>query len=167
MPYDDSTPLWPTTEEHYFHDTEFTSRTQHGYNCVSIALAVLTGEEPEFFQRTINTQDPVSWSEALHPFGMKLAYCPFDVRRLKFYVDELIQLDDLFLLCYYLLADESILSDPDSTGWVCGSHVVILHRDLILDSLIGIPAPANQHSCGEHYTKRIFRVVPVDHQRGV
>ena len=167
MPYDMSTTLWSNADENFFSDKELRPRHQEGPHCVSTALAVLTGADPESFQGIVNTQDPISWSEELHKFGMKLAYCPIDVRKLKFYMDELIRLDDLFLLCYYSPTDDSILMDPDSSGWVCGSHVVVLHRDQILDSLIGIPAPATQHNCMEHYTKRIFRVVPVDHPKGV
>ncbi|CAF5168391.1 unnamed protein product, partial [Rotaria magnacalcarata] len=36
--------------------------------------------QPEDFQGNLNTQDPVSWSAALKPYGMKLAYCPHDAR---------------------------------------------------------------------------------------
>ena len=167
MSYDNSTTLWPYTEEHFFRDRELKPRGQFGSTCVSTALAVLTGAEPESFQGVVNTQNPVSWSEALRDYGMKLAYCPFDVRKLKHYMEELLQLDDLFLLCYYSPMNPSLLADPDSTGWVCGSHVVVLHRDQVLDSLLGYQAPANQHDCRHHYTKRLFRVVPVDHPRGV
>ena len=79
---------------------------QSGLTCVSTTLGSLTGNGPEHFlnlQRDgkLNTEDPVSWSEVLKPFEMKLAYLPFDGRKLRFYMDELVALDDLFLLSYY------------------------------------------------------------------
>lgn len=129
---------------------------------------MLTGKNPEDFQNDkVNTQDPNSWSDSLKPYGMKLAYCPTDVRKLKFYMDGLIKLNDLFLLCYYSPTDSSILADPDPSGWVCGSHVVILHMNLIIDPKRGNKQPAKSHECNERHTKRIFRVVPVDYKRGL
>ncbi len=128
---------------------------------------MLTNQQPEYFYDKINTQDPISWSDALKEFGMKLAYCPFDVRKLKFYMEELIELDDLFLLCYYSPTDSSILRDPDERGWICGSHVVILHRDKILDPATGTVTPAHEHPCNDHHVKRLFRVVPESHHRGL
>ncbi len=116
----------------------------------------------------MNTQDPASWSEALKPYGMKLAYCPMDARRLKFYLPELLALDDLFTLSYYSPADGSeILKDPNGNGWVCGSHIVLLHRSLIYDPARGDCLEAERHPCGEKFTKRIFRVVPAGHPRGL
>ena len=90
---------------------------------------------------------------------MKLAYIPFDARKLKFYMDELVSLDDLFLLSYYSGLSLEILRDPDENGWVCESHVVILHRDQIIDPASGESRPAFDHWCNGCHTKRIFRVV--------
>ncbi|UJR29458.1 hypothetical protein I4U23_010670 [Adineta vaga] len=96
---DKDTPVWSTEEqEHYFRDPVIQPLLQEGPTCVSNCLAMLTGKRPEDFQGNINTQDPVSWSAALKPYGMKLAYCPHDARKLKFYIEQLIALDDLFAL---------------------------------------------------------------------
>jgi hypothetical protein len=131
-------------------------------------LAILTGEAPEKFQGNVNTQDPVSWSEALHPWGMKLAYCPTDARKLKHYIEELVRLDDLFTLSFYTTLDhDKILGEPDSRGWVAGSHIVVLHRGSILDSRSGTVHNALGDPCIEYHTKRVFRVVPDDHPRGL
>jgi hypothetical protein len=167
MPSDRNCKLWPSDQEHYFADRVFRPLRQSGPHCVSTALAVLTGATPESFQGVINTQDPVSWSDALRPYGLKLAYCPFDVRKLRFYLDELIKLDDLFLLSYYSCPGRQMLADPDDQGWVCSSHVVILHRDQIIDTALGAMVAATDHCCGDYHTKRILRVLPADHARGL
>lgn len=168
MPFNKKSALWQDTQEHFFRDTAIRPVKQIGPHCVSTVLAMLTGRDPVYFQNdSLNTQDPVSWSGVLNPFGMKLAYCPFDVRKIKFYMDELIRLDDLFLLCYYSPIGPEILKDPDENGWVCSSHVVILHRDKILDPMRGDMVSAKEHDCNGHHTKRLFRVVPADHPRGL
>ncbi len=169
MSYDRNSRLWTNEEENFFRNKKIFPQIQEGSHCVSTTLAILTGEKPEYFQKVINTQDPVSWSEALKPFGMRLAYCPFDVRKIKWYIDELISYDDLFLLSYYSRRcnGERILSDPNTEGWICGSHIVTLHRDKIIDSKIGKAVDAKEHESMEAHTKRIFRVVPVDHERGI
>ena len=168
MPYDMTTNLWPNSVDSFFRDLVIQPITQHGPHCVSTSLAMLTGKSPEFFQGVVNTQDPVSWSEELKPFGMQLASCASDIRRLAFYVEELADLDDLFALCYYTEDDPAgLLADPDDFGWVCGSHIVIMQRDHILDPAKGTREPVWEHPCRYHHTKRIFRVVPTGHQRGL
>jgi hypothetical protein len=98
---------------------------------------------------------------------MKLAYCPTDVRRLKFYLPELSKLEDLFTLSYYSPTDHSILDDPNDDGWVCGSHIVILHGKKIIDPALGNAMHYEDHHCRERFTKRIFRVVPLHCPRGL
>lgn len=51
--------------------------------------------------------------------------------------------------------------------WVYSSHVVILQRNQIIDSKTGDIQPAKKHESNEKYTKRIFRVVPVNYERGL
>ncbi|MCS7293195.1 MAG: hypothetical protein RMI89_09545 [Gloeomargarita sp. SKYBB_i_bin120] len=168
MPYDATCSLWPRQDEAFFRKRVFQPIQQQGPHCVSTVLAILTGRTPEEFQGRINTQDPVSWSEALQVANMKLAYCPTDVRKLKYYMAELVALDDLFTLSYYTRNDPAaILGDPDERGWVTGSHIVVLHRDQILDPQTGQATDAFSHRCNDHHTKRIFRVVPLDHPRGL
>jgi hypothetical protein len=168
MPYNNTSSLWPNREEHFFRQREIHPLRQSGPHCVSTVLAMLTGRQPEAFQGRVNTQDPVSWSSALFPDGLRLAYCPTDVRRLRFYLPELLIFDDLFTLSYYSPADgAAILQDPNEDGWVCGSHIVILHRSQILDPATGIRMDARSHPCEQHHTKRIFRLVPAGHARGL
>lgn len=162
--------LWnPSHGGPFFRERQLTHRQQVGGTCVSTSLAVITGEEPETFQgESLNTQDPVSWSEALRPYGLKLAYCPTDLRRLQHYREELLALDDLFLLCYYSPDDPcTIAAEPDETGWICSSHVITLHRSMIYDTRYDRPFEANRYGCWGKFTKRIFRVVPLDHPRGL
>ncbi|CAF3392692.1 unnamed protein product [Rotaria socialis] len=166
--YDRNGKLWPNVDENFFRDREIKPIRQSGPHCVSTVLAMLTEQTPETFQGQMNTQDPSSWSAVLQPYGMKLAYCPMDVRKLKFYMDELIAIDDLFTLSYYTSNDPSIiLGDPNPTGWITGSHIVILHRDKIIDPASGTVTPALEDVCNKYHTKRIFRVVPSDHARGL
>lgn len=166
---DRNTPVWPANDkEHYFRDIAIESLVQRGPTCVSNCLAMITGKRPEDFQGNINTQDPVSWSAALQTHGKKLAYCPHDVRKLKFYIDELIALDDLFVLSFYTTLDsDELLGDADRTGYVTQSHLIVLHRDKIYDSTQFGWEAARNHHCVDYHTKRIFRVLPATHTRGL
>lgn len=162
--------LWdPSYGGPFFRERTIRHRRQSGTTCVSTSLALLTGCEPEAFQGgRVNTQDPVSWSDALAPDAMKLAYCPTDLRRLEHYRQELLAFDDLFLLCYYSPDDPcEIVAEPDERGWVCSSHVVTLHRDVIHDTKYDVPVHSDEWHCWSKFTKRIFRVVPLDHPRGL
>jgi hypothetical protein len=168
MPYDLHCNLWPNRDEAFFRDRSIRARKQSGPHCVSTVLAMLSGSEPGAFQGRVNTQDPVSWSFALRESGLKLAYCPTDARKLRFYLPELLAIDDLFTLSFYCPRQPSdVLRDPDERGWVCGSHIVILHRRSILDPASGAGSDANSHPCLDMQTKRIFRVVPAGHERGL
>ena len=133
-------------------------------------MAVVTGKTAEDFVGKMNTQDPISWSAALKPYGKKLAYCATDARRLEWFKPELLWLDDLLLLCYYSPTGHTagdILRTPSDTGWVCGSHVLTMHRDRILNTLDCSDTSAEGHDCWNHHTKRIFRVVSTDYPRGL
>ena len=168
MPYDPASTLWAKTSEHFFRQQTFRPFKQAGPHCVSTSLAILSGAAPESFQGKINTQDPRTWSDALRSYGMKLAFCPTDVRKLTFYVEELLRLDDLFTLSYYTpQTPEDVLADPDQSGLVCGSHVVVLHRDTVLNPATGASSALHGFEGAEFHTKRIFRVVPLAHERGL
>lgn len=168
MPFSRTSSLWPNASDEFFRERTFEPVRQSGPHCVSTALAILTGASPELFQGSVNTQDPRSWSEALHDYGMKLAFCPTDVRKLKFYVDELLSIDDLFTLSFFTPASsDEILADPNGDGWVCGSHVVVLHRGLVLDPASGDVSGLRDFARAECHTKRIFRVVPASYLGGL
>ena len=164
--------LWDNPDEHFYREQFIEPFTQSGLTCVATALGSLMGKWPAHFlglqeEGKLNTEDPVSWSDALRPFGMKLAYVPLDARKLRFFMAALVAINDLFLLSYYSGLSLDILRDPDADGWVCESHVVILHRDQIIDPAIGERRPAFDHWCNLFHTKRIFRVVPANHRRGL
>lgn len=168
MLYDHNSPLWRDRTEQFFRDRKFTPLRQEGPSCVITSLAILTGATPKEFQKKVNTQDPISWSDQIKAWGMKLAYCPTDARKLRAYIPELITLDDLFTLSYYTAPDSSmILRDPDPSGWICGSHVVVMHRDQILDPATGMATLARDHHCNDYHTKRIFRVVHEGYPRSL
>jgi hypothetical protein len=169
MPYNTSTQLWPDTSETFFRDRQIRPIEQEGPHCVSTVLAMLSGTQPERFQGLINTQDPSSWSAALLEYGLKLAYCPTDLRKMRFYLSELEALNDLFTVSYYTPSDpESIFKDPrEKDGWVCGSHIVIMQGHEVIDPALGGRVGASIHRCMDRFTKRIFRVVPAGHHRGL
>jgi len=163
--------LWSGNDLSFFRDKAILPTKQIGPHCTSTVLSILTGPEgetPEYFQERINTQNPISWSLELIPFGMKLAYCPTDIRKVKHYVNELISISDLFTISYYKpKRNLQFLEDPDEKGWVCGSHIVICHKNMIIDPATGHSQKAIDHCCIEFHTKRIFRVVPATHSRGL
>jgi hypothetical protein len=156
----------------FFRDLNIRHQVQSGPTCVLNTLSQLARASgfdvgPEHFMGNVNTQSPHSWSKALEPFGMQLAYCNTDLRRLEYYIDELVELDDLFLVSFYS-ADPPY--DPDSTGKLVVSHIVTLHRDEIIDTAksgsFGI-CEATEYPRLDQPTKRIFRVVPAGHPRAV
>jgi len=168
--FDHTSALWRhSRQENYFRDLRLTHRRQIGGTCVSTGLSLLTGQEPPTIRDQINTQDPVSWSDYLVGHGMKLAYCSTDLRRLKFFLPEMLAIDDLFAIGIYSPDDlEHIGRDPDQSGWICGSHFVLLHRDAIYDTASETgPIPATDYDRQECFVKRIFRVVPTGHPRGL
>ena len=106
---------------------------QVGPSCVATTLSMVanaTGANttPEDFKAVTNSQAPHTWSEALKPYGMQLAYCNNDVRRLDYFVDELVGYNDLFFLCFY---SKDPPSDPQPSGKLCTAHIITLHLSLI------------------------------------
>ena len=170
-----SAPLWDVEESDepvgpFFRDLQLNHIVQSGPTCVPTTLAMVanaTGADvgPGDFMSIINSQSPHTWSKALEPYGLQLAYCNQDLRRLDYYIDELIDYDDLFLVSFYSIDPPS---DPDVNGKLCTSHIVTLHRGQIYDTAkkgaAGVSS-ANQYSRLERPTKRIFRVVPRGHPR--
>jgi len=169
MPFDTNSLLWNGQPETYFRNRPIQPIEQDDSHCVSTVLAMLSGATPERFQGVVNTQDPVSWSEALKQYGLKLAYCPSDNRKVRFYIPELVALNDLFTISYFIpTGPADVLRDPrPSDGWVCSSHIVILQGEDIIDPAQGDRVRAIGHRCMQRFTKRIFRVVPVNHPRGL
>ena len=167
MFYKKNNQLWPDKNEQYFSEKNITPICQKRAHCIPTLLAMLTDMQPKYFHKRVNKEDPLSWSKTLEPFDMKLAFCSFDIRKIKFYIDELIEINDLFLLSYYDPIGHIILYDPDQDGWICGSHVVILYQNTVFDPIYGTVTLLKDHECIEHHTKWIFRVIPKDHKRGL
>jgi hypothetical protein len=172
---DASCSIWRDTGDGpFFRNFCVKHRQQMGPTCVSNVLAMLTNRRPEAFQRPncdLNTQCPISWSDALLQYGKKFSYCSTDCRRLKYYLRDLIELGDLFVVCYYTdesdVYPERITVDPDDSGNIIGSHIVLLHMDKIYDSAKYHGDGIDCTQYGEKYVKRIFRVVPTDYRRGL
>ena len=169
MPHDLHSPLWDSRDDtRYFPDLTLRHRRQQSTDCVANALSMLTGVEPGSIALDINTQSPISWSDYLMGCGMQLAYCNTDFRRLDHYVDELLDQDDLFLLCTYGSLDPmQIGREPDESGWITGSHVAVLHQDIVYDSMLSGPCPLIDYPRNNRYVKRLFRVVPAGFARSL
>ena len=171
---DSKAPIWrvhSNEENQFFNDLSLNHILQVGPSCVATTLTMLarsTGANVtvDYFKSITNSQSPYSWSEALKPFGMQLAYCNFDLRRIGYYIDELVSHNDLFLLSFYSIDPPS---DPEENGKLCTAHIVTLHRDQIYDTAksknFGGLVNAQNYSRLERQTKRIFRVVPLGHPR--
>jgi len=111
--------LWGEGTDTFFREVEFKSRRQSGPHCVATVLSMLTDKNPEDIRPKINTQDPVRWSSYLMGHGMKLAFCPSDCRQLRHYLDDLLEINDLFTLSYYSPAEpEKIFAEPNDSGWI-------------------------------------------------
>ena len=171
-------PLWDEAvsneaQDQFFADINLNHDRQIGPSCVATTLAMIartTGAEVtvEEIKEVTNSQSPHTWSNALKPYGMQLAYCNNDLRRIENYIDELVEHDDLFLLSFYSIDPPS---DPDENGKLCTAHIVTLHKDTIYDTAKnsgsgGIIA-AQDYARLERQTKRIFRVVPLGYPRCV
>ena len=167
--------IWSDGDNKFFPDLDLQPVIQKGPACVATALATASGTNPGHFLDFpgFTNMNPVSWSDALTNFNMKLAYCPTDTRKVKYYADELLQCDDLFIIGYYSPnykhKDETdILLDPADDGKESAlSHAVILYKDKIYDSKNGTVTQFKEHQCIECHTKRIFRFVPSDYKRGI
>jgi hypothetical protein len=171
-------PLWdpPNADEPqgpFFPEVAIEHTKQIGPSCVATTLAMIartTGADvgPDDFKPITNSQSPHSWSNALKPYGMQLAYCNHDVRRIEHYIGELVELNDLFFLCFYSVNPPS---DPDTNGKLCTAHIVTMHKDTVYDtakhSSAGGVILANDYARLDRQTKRIFRVVPLGHPRCV
>jgi hypothetical protein len=168
--YDFSSRLWTSRglQERFYPDLQIQHRLQEGGSCVSTGLSLLTNEEPELIRTNINTQDPTSWSYYLLQHGMKLAYCNTDFRRLKHYQEELLALDDLFAVSTYSPGNPfDIGEEPDENGWICSSHFFIVYGSMVYDTTYVSPVELTRYLDKGRYVKRLFRVVPEWHERGV
>ena len=147
MEYDFNGSLWTDRSvQQVSHHLTLMHRVQIGGSCVSTGLSVITGEAPETIRAQVNTQSPMSWSDYLHPHGWKLAYCNTDLRRLSHYAEELLQWDDLFVVCTYSPDDPARIGDePNEDGWICSSHFMLLHRDQVFDTRYRSPIELTAH----------------------
>lgn len=125
--------------------------------CVPTCLAAIAGVQPSQFY-DVDSQDPRTWSSALLPYGVRLEYCPNDSRAVRHYHDELSK--GLWLVGYYL--DYPVPLNPDEHGWLCGSHLVVVHAGCVYDPSSDYLCSLGAHISSGRPTKRIFRVVPID-----
>ena len=160
---DATAPIWSDATGPFWKGLDLAVQPQASSQCVRTCLAIITGADPERFAG-VNTQDPGSWSDALAPFEMALAYCPTDVRKVVHYIPGLLALDDLFLLGYYL--GQGFLSEPTEDGWLAASHLIVIYGDEVLDPM-GFRVALKDHDCGGQHCKRLFRVVPAGYHRTI
>ena len=174
---DPNAPIWWNDDDSetgpFHHDMEINHIQQRGPSCVPTTLAMLASTRgiqvyPDEVMPKINSQAPHTWSKFLQEYGMQLAYCNTDVRRLSHIIEELVELDDLFLVSFY--SGEPPFDPPDGEGKLCTAHIVTLHRSIIIDTaksrLSGVVS-ATEYSRLENPIKRVFRVVPAGHRRSI
>lgn len=169
MTHDAHSSLWCSQDtQRFFPHLKLQHRRQQSTDCVANTLSVLTGIEPALIQAEINTQSPISWSDFLAGSGLQLAYCNTDFRRLRHYVQDLLALDDLFLISTYGALDPGEIGrEPDLSGWITGSHISVLYRDTVFDSMLGKTCLLTEYNRLNRYVKRLFRVVPLGYSRSL
>ena len=168
---DPTSKIWDSSDESYFHGIDITHKQQFGPSCVATTLSLIVESfgftaKPDYFKVRTNSQSPQSWSDSLKEFGLQLAYCNTDVRRLSYLVDELKSYNDLFLVSFYSIDPPF---DTDVNGKLCTAHIVTLHNDTIYDtakpSKHGGVCKIGNYSRLDRPVKRIFRVLPLGHKR--
>lgn len=120
----------------------------------------------EFHHDQVGKEDPYSWSAALQRHGMKLAYCNTVPVALAHYVEELLALDDAFLIRVYTDKVNKITAPLDHKGTNGGSHVVLLISGKIYDPS-GVIYDLKLSHHAQYMTKGIFRVVDASYPRGI
>ena len=163
--------IWRGDDNTYFKDLTIQHKKQLGPSCVATTLSLIVESlgftaDVDHFKRVTNSQSPQTWSDSLKPFGLQLAYCNTDVRRLRYYVEELASLKDLFLISFYS-TDPPF--DIDKNGKLCTAHIVTMHEDRIYDTAKNVDnggvSKFQSYSRLNMPVKRIFRVVPLGHAR--
>ena len=163
--------IWDCSDESYFDTININHKQQVGPSCVATTLSLIVESfgftaKPDYFKARTNSQSPQSWSDSLKEFGLQLAYCNTDVRRLSYLVDELKSYNDLFLISFY---SQDPPFDTDVNGKLCTAHIVTLHNDTIYDtakpSSSGGVCKIGSYSRLDRPVKRIFRVLPLGHER--
>ena len=161
-------PLWPDSSQRFFPSLQLNSSPVPGTFSIASIISSLTGADLETIMDQVEANDPLSWSLVLSEFGMKLAYCPTDVRRVIHYLDELVKLNDVFIVSFYTPErPPRILAEPDNLGWVCGMHSVLILRDMVYDPYLDVRQSIYAHHSRHFHTKSIFRVVSADCERGL
>ena len=97
--------IWRGDDNTYFKDLTIQHKKQLGPSCVATTLSMIVESlgftaDVDYFKEVTNSQSPQTF-DSLKPFGLQLAYCNTDVRRLRYYVEELASLKDLFLISFY------------------------------------------------------------------
>lgn len=130
--------------------------TQKPKKCVATCLAMLTKQTPEMFD-DVDKDDPYSWDLAVKPFNLTLIQCNTQPVALIHYIEELEQLNSVFLIGLYTGDKPSkIIAPLNKNGTNGSSHLVLLNQHDVYDP------------CGKIYklcdiknmhVKRIFRVI--------
>jgi len=163
--------IWTGDDDTFFNELTIQHKNQSGPSCVATTLSMIVESlgftaDVDYFKQVTNSQSPQTWSDSLKPFGLQLAYCNTDVRRLKFYLEELASLKDLFLVSFYSIDPPF---DIDRNGKLCTAHIVTMHKNVIYDTAkdveYGGVSMFQNYPRLNRPVKRIFRVVPLGHAR--
>tara|TARA_X000000368_G_scaffold201209_1_gene158862 strand:+ start:1253 stop:1786 length:534 start_codon:yes stop_codon:yes gene_type:complete len=168
---DQTCKIWDSNDCSYFENLKIVHKQQNGPSCVATTLSMLVESlgnniSPEYFKSLTNSQSPQTWSDSLKKFGLQLAYCNTDVRRLSYLIEELKSYDDLFLISFYSVDPPF---DTDVNGKLCTAHIITMHKGTIFDtaksSVYGGVCKSEDYARLDRPVKRIFRVLPLGHER--
>lgn len=137
-------------------DASINPLVQEKRRCLATCLGMISRQDPKVFYN-VNVNNPIEWSKALMPFGLKLAYCPTTVKLLEHYIEELTTYNGLFLIGVYT-GDIDNFDDTEKVK----SHAIILENDHIIDPLMGKKINHEFSQNVNFPVKRLFRVVNKD-----
>lgn len=158
--------LWPEADSklRFFHRVDLYKdlndgvKKYRGDDTAVYALSMMTCQKLEYFAKRIDEDNPLSWSYALGVFGKELVSCPIVSKPLEVYVDELLRLDDLFLIIHYPreVSDNPLSILLGDVKW--RHHVKILYRKNLFDTKYGDVRKLTDFN--EYFVKWIYRVMP-------
>ena len=145
--------LWPSREDCFFKDSKLNSK-KLGEISVFKLLATLTDAKQEFFKERMNKYYPIDLFNAFMWLGFRVVPCLTYNPSLKFYIDELIKLNDLFVIIYF--TNKSV-----GKGLIRNGRVTVLFRDRLY--LADGSRSIQMKECPDKQLIGIYRIVPEHH----
>jgi len=152
-------------KEIFFHNKNFVPAQHDSCSAAAAALATICCCNVWDMENRIVPSNPRTWLLALQDFGLNLEYWTTWLCEMRWFMSDLLMVDDLFLLCYYTTVSPDEVMAFESQGMTTECfHIVILHRCAIIDPVLGECESAFLHPCNGMLARWIFRVVPAERQ---